>query len=60
MVIPWRDGSIVCNQPSGKEGTPMETLAMIFLILVAATCYIRTFDNHVEKKGNHKDEDNKK
>ena len=38
----------------------METLALIFLILVAATCYIRTIDNHVEKKENHKDEDNKK
>ena len=38
----------------------METLAMVFLILVAATCYIRTNDNHVQRKGNHKNEDNKK
>lgn len=38
----------------------METLAMVFLILVAATCYIRTYDNHVQRKGNHKNEDNKK
>ena len=38
----------------------METLAMIFLILVAATCYIRTFDNHLQKKEDQKDEDNKK
>lgn len=39
----------------------METLAMIFLILVAATCYIRTSDKHsAGKKENKKDEDNKK
>ncbi len=38
----------------------METLAMVFLILVAATCYIREFDNHVNKKEERKDEDNKK
>lgn len=38
----------------------METLAMVFLILVAATCYIRNYDNHVKKTENHKNEDNKK
>lgn len=43
-----------------KGGLPMETLAMVFLILVAATCYIRNYDNHVQKTENHKNEDNKK
>ncbi len=38
----------------------MEALAWVFLILVAATCYIRTYDNHVSKKEENKDEDNKK
>lgn len=55
------NGFIVCNQPSGKEGLPMETLAMVFLILVAATCYIRNYDRYsANKKENHNDEDNKK
>ncbi len=38
----------------------METLAMVFLILVAATCYIRTSDIHAEKREERKNKYNKK